>query len=648
MIAPVAGGAGKGESRIPVEDRLFSLVLALLATETGLLKSEILSTVRGYAERSIPAARTPTSSGSSSATKTTSASSASRSRPSSRPIGPATTRRCATASPRASTTCPTTCGSRPTSSRCSASPPRSGARHRSQQTRSARSRSSGRSASSHANRSSATRRGCGCATPRSSRCGRRSTVARRCGSATSSPGSGSRGVRTVIPLAVVLHEGRWHLHALRPRRDEPRTFLLSRIIGDGHARCPGRRFDAPPPASKTASSPSSTSCASATSPTSPSTGGSDAEVRLGKRAIEGDEDAGVIRLHYTDAAVFADELAAYGPEVRVLVAGVAARRRARPAARRRRRASRRADARGGGDDGQAPEAAEGARQARLPALARAVPARTARRRRRRGRDALRAPEEEIRDAVRLIATSGLPGETGTYQPNDLFDIDWDAFEDDDVIVIVHHVAIDDAPRLSAREAAALIAGLQYLSASPENAGSASLASLMAQAHRRRIRSAEPPRRRRDRGRRLARAHPRGGHRWAPARVRLPQRPRRRGRRRVDPLRILSQDADWYLQAYCHTARRRAQLPRRPHERPRRLRRADRRPRRSRRCPTRCSRVRTSDLDVVVDVAPETLPLLADYLADSSAERGRRAAPGHAAARARARPQAARRRACPGS
>ncbi|NUT59029.1 MAG: WYL domain-containing protein, partial [Agromyces sp.] len=88
-------------------------------------------------------------------------------------------------------------------------------------------------------------------------------------------------------------------------------------------------------------------------------------------------------------------------------------------------------------------------------------------------------EEEIRDAVRLIATSGLPGETGTYQPNDLFDIDWDSFEEDDVVIVVHHVAIDDAPRLSAREAAALIAGLQYLSASPENAGSASLASLMA-------------------------------------------------------------------------------------------------------------------------------------------------------------------------
>ena len=51
MIAPVSGASRKGEPRIPVEDRLFSLVLALLATEAGLLKSEILSSVRGYAER---------------------------------------------------------------------------------------------------------------------------------------------------------------------------------------------------------------------------------------------------------------------------------------------------------------------------------------------------------------------------------------------------------------------------------------------------------------------------------------------------------------------------------------------------------------------------------------------------------------------
>lgn len=37
--------------RVPVEERLFSLVLALLATETGLTKTEILSTVQGYRQR---------------------------------------------------------------------------------------------------------------------------------------------------------------------------------------------------------------------------------------------------------------------------------------------------------------------------------------------------------------------------------------------------------------------------------------------------------------------------------------------------------------------------------------------------------------------------------------------------------------------
>ena len=38
-------------ARVPVEERLFSLVLALLATEAGLTKNEILSTVQGYRQR---------------------------------------------------------------------------------------------------------------------------------------------------------------------------------------------------------------------------------------------------------------------------------------------------------------------------------------------------------------------------------------------------------------------------------------------------------------------------------------------------------------------------------------------------------------------------------------------------------------------
>ncbi len=43
--------SSSGAPRVPVEERLFSLVLALLATETGLTKAEILSTVQGYRQK---------------------------------------------------------------------------------------------------------------------------------------------------------------------------------------------------------------------------------------------------------------------------------------------------------------------------------------------------------------------------------------------------------------------------------------------------------------------------------------------------------------------------------------------------------------------------------------------------------------------
>ncbi|MBK0297402.1 WYL domain-containing protein, partial [Bacillus sp. S34] len=68
------------------------------------------------------------------------------------------------------------------------------------------------------------------------------------------------------------------------------------------------------------------------------------------------------------------------------------------------------------------------------------------------------PETRIRRAVELIAVSGVPGETMQYQHGDLFDIAWDDFDQNDMIVLTNLVAIDDSPRLSAREASALIAG----------------------------------------------------------------------------------------------------------------------------------------------------------------------------------------------
>ena len=51
MSSSPVSTASAAASRVPVEERLFSLVLALLATESGLTKNEILSTVQGYRQK---------------------------------------------------------------------------------------------------------------------------------------------------------------------------------------------------------------------------------------------------------------------------------------------------------------------------------------------------------------------------------------------------------------------------------------------------------------------------------------------------------------------------------------------------------------------------------------------------------------------
>ena len=161
------------------------------------------------------------------------------------------------------------------------------------------------------------------------------------------------------------------------------------------------------------------------------------------------------------------------------------------------------------------------------------------------------PPRQIRESVELIAISGIPGETGQYQHGDLFDLAWDDFEDNDQIVLTHLVAIDDAPRFSGREAAALIAGLQYLSALPENADRTAIASLMGKLAR--GASALPSQfavegSESNETLGLIRESVRSG-------VQLEfDYLNSRGeheRRRVDPLRIESTDQDWYLRGWCH-------------------------------------------------------------------------------------------------
>jgi proteasome accessory factor C len=171
--------------------------------------------------------------------------------------------------------------------------------------------------------------------------------------------------------------------------------------------------------------------------------------------------------------------------------------------------------------------------------------------------------QQIREAVELIAVSGVPGETDAYQHGDLFDINWDAFEERDEIVITNLVAIDDSPRFSSREAAALIAGLQYLSALPENADRAAIASLMTKLSR--GASAAPSQVGVEGAATTGTIDTVAPDPLAPTLALIRESVARgvqleldyqnsqgqRERRRVDPLRVESIDTDWYLRGWCH-------------------------------------------------------------------------------------------------
>ena len=226
--------------------------------------------------------------------------------------------------------------------------------------------------------------------------------------------------------------------------------------------------------------------------------------------------------------------------------------------------------------------------------------------------------ERIRDAVRLIGVSGVPGETTQYQHGDLFDIAWDDFELNDQIVLTNRVAIDDSPRFSAREAAALIAGLQYLSALPEHADRAAIATLMAKLSRGSsgapsavaVEATET-----DETLALIRQSVAEG-----VQIEFDYRGARgeNERRRVDPLRIESMDADWYLRAWDHLREgvRTFRLDRisspQITSNPITFRAKDVA------LPENMFEGSAQDLIVTIDVAPAAASLLADYIPDGAA------------------------------
>ena len=162
---------------------------------------------------------------------------------------------------------------------------------------------------------------------------------------------------------------------------------------------------------------------------------------------------------------------------------------------------------------------------------------------------------QMRRIVQRLPLIGLPGADGYYQmPNEMFEIDWDLLEEQDVILINEKIALDRAPRLTAREAAALLAGLQLASGIPGVAESEVFSGLVDK---------------------LAR-----GASAAPAELVVASAPVDEVRsivsralnagvavsftyrapdagpttRTVDPVNILITGGQWYLQGWCHLRR----------------------------------------------------------------------------------------------
>lgn len=317
MIADVASSKRSGEPRIPVEDRLFSLVLALLATETGLLKSEILSTVRGYAERYDDRG------GNANLERQFE-----RDKDEIRDLGipletiespdrPGDNQALRYRIPKGDYDLPVDVRFTPDELALlglAAEVWREASLSADSQRALTKLRSLGieprEPVIGYAPR---LRVRDAAFEPIRQALDKRQRVRFRY----LKPGEREPRLRTVEPYAVVLHEGRWHLHGRDVDADGPRTFLLSRIVGDVQTVA-GKPFEPPPADVQDRVLADLRALRQANAADLAVSAGSDAEVRLGKRAAQSDDDAGVIRLHFTDAAVFADELASYGPEVRVL------------------------------------------------------------------------------------------------------------------------------------------------------------------------------------------------------------------------------------------------------------------------------------------------------------------------------------------
>lgn len=127
-------------------------------------------------------------------------------------------------------------------------------------------------------------------------------------------GEDAARVRRIRPLALVEYEARWHVFGFDPDQDDTRTFLLSRIVSDVVITKTAFELADRDGAGDRAVAGLADLAArqQAVLEVAP---GTEAALRLSRRATPAEQG---IRVPYVDIHIFADELASYGPEVRVV------------------------------------------------------------------------------------------------------------------------------------------------------------------------------------------------------------------------------------------------------------------------------------------------------------------------------------------
>ena len=135
------------------------------------------------------------------------------------------------------------------------------------------------------------------------------------------PGETASRIRTVAPLALVQHQGRWHLQGIDQDARGSRTFLLRRMVGP--VKVTNRTFE-PEGSDFAAKALDELERIWARSVAEIEvTAGTDAAARLGKRygdavPVAPDGESFRLTVNYSDSNILADQLASFGPEVLVL------------------------------------------------------------------------------------------------------------------------------------------------------------------------------------------------------------------------------------------------------------------------------------------------------------------------------------------